>query len=97
MLNELYDVARSLEDAGISPLDWHKEYVPVRTPKLAFFVYIDQQGEITDIERVGDKAEVADLRTWESKGDLRQSFPYFNIPRLLGLNSIQNRMRMINL
>lgn len=83
MLNELYDAARSLEDAGISPLDWHKEYVPVRAPKLAFFVYIDQQGEITDVERVGDKTEVADLRTWESKGDLRQSFPYFNIPPLL--------------
>lgn len=83
MLNELYDVARSIEDADISPPDWHKEYVPVRAPKLAFFVYIDQQGEITDMERVGDKAEVADLRTWESKGDLRQSFPYFNIPPLL--------------
>ncbi|MBI1821682.1 MAG: hypothetical protein HYR79_08230 [Nitrospirae bacterium] len=83
MLNELYDAARSLEAAGISPPDWHKEYVPVRAPKLAFFVYIDQQGEITAIERVGDKADVADLRTWESKGDLRQSFPYFNIPPLL--------------
>ena len=83
MLNELYDVARSLKDARINPSDFHKEYVPVRAPKLAFFVYIDQQGEITDIERVGDKEEVAGLRTWESKGDLRQSFPYFNIPPLL--------------
>lgn len=86
MLNELYDAASSLAGVGISPKNWHKEYVPVRAPKLAFFVFIDHYGEIADIERVGDKAEVADLRTWESKGDLRQSFPYFNIPQLLWIH-----------
>lgn len=86
MLNELYDAASSLAGVGISPKNWHKEYVPVRAPKLAFFVFIDHSGEIADIERVGDKAEVADLRTWESKGDLRQSFPYFNIPPLLWIH-----------
>ncbi len=83
MLNELYDAASTLADAGIKPKNWHKEYVPIRAPKLAFFVYINNQGEIADIERVSDPTEVADLRTWESKGDLRQSFPYFNIPPLV--------------
>jgi len=83
MLNELYDAASALADAGIKPKNWHKEYVPIRVPKLAFFVYINNQGEIADIERVSDPTEVADLRTWESKGDLRQSFPYFNIPPLV--------------
>lgn len=86
MLNELYDAASSLADADISPKDWHKEYVPVRAPKIAFFVYLDQQGGIAGIERIRDQAEVAELRTWESKGDLRQSFPYFNIPPLLWIS-----------
>ncbi len=83
MLNELYEAASSLASAGISPKDWHKEYVPVRAPKLAFFVYLDQNGEIADISRVGDASDVSDLRKWESKGDLRQSFPYLNVPPLL--------------
>lgn len=83
MLNELYDAASTLADAGIKPKNWHKEYVPIRAPMLAFFVYINNQGAIADIERVNDPTEVADLRTWESKGDLRQSFPYFNIPPLV--------------
>lgn len=86
MLNELYDAASSLAGVGINPKNWHKEYVPVRAPKLAFFVYIDHHGKITDIKRVGDATEVADLRTWESKGDLRQSFPYFNIPPLMWIH-----------
>ncbi len=83
MLNELYEAASSLASAVISPKDWHKEYVPVRAPKLAFFVYLDQNGEIADISRVDEKSEVSSLRKWESKGDLRQSFPYLNVPPLL--------------
>ena len=82
MLNELYDTAEKLAESGIKPKDWHKEYRPVRKPKLAFFVFLDQLGDIHDIERVNDPSEVDDLYTWESKGDLRQSFPYFNIPPL---------------
>lgn len=82
MLNELYDAASGLADGGINPKDWHKEYVPLRVPNLAFFIYLDPKGETWDIERVSNEAEVAELRTWESKGDLRQSFPYFNIPPL---------------
>lgn len=86
MVNELYDAARSLDASGISPKDWHKEYVPVRKPskqKPAFFVYVDQHGDITNVEQVDDPKMTAELRTWESKGDLRQSFPYFNVPPLL--------------
>lgn len=86
MLNELYDAASKLADSGISPKDWHKEYVPVRKPskqKPAFFVCLDELGAISDVERVDDPKIVGELMTWESKGDLRQSFPYFNIPPLL--------------
>lgn len=86
MLNELYDAATKLADSGISPKNWHKEYRSVRKPKLAFFVFIDQLGAITDIERVNDPTEVDGLYTWESKGDLRQSFPYFNIPPLMWIH-----------
>ena len=83
MLNELYEAALSLTSADISPKDWHKEFVPVRAPKLAYFVYFDQNGEIADIARVGEESDVSGLRKWESKGDLRQSFPYLNVPPLL--------------
>jgi hypothetical protein len=87
MLNELYDAASTLGGVGIKPKNWHKEYVPIRAPKLAFFVYINNQGEIADLERIGDPTEVADLRTWESKGGPRQSFPYFNIPPLMWIRT----------
>lgn len=89
MLNELFDAASSLADSGISPKDWHKEYVPIRKPskqKPAFFVYLDESGAITDIDGIGNPDTVEELRTWESKGDLRQSFPYFNIPPLFWIN-----------
>ena len=89
MLNELYDAASKFADSGISPKSWHKEYRPVRKPKLAFWVFLDQFGSIADIERVSDPTEVAGLYTWESKGDLRQSFPYFNIPPLFWINSVR--------
>jgi hypothetical protein len=86
MLNELYDAASTFADNGISPKSWHKEYRPVRKPTLAFWVFLDQFGSIADIERVTDPTEVAGLHTWESKGDLRQSFPYFNIPPLFWIH-----------
>ena len=53
MLNELYDTAEKLAESGIKPKDWHKEYRPVRKPKLAFFVFLDQLGDIHDIEQIG--------------------------------------------
>lgn len=83
MLNELYEAASSLASVGIHPDEWHNEYREVRAPKLTFFVYLDQHGKIADIARVGGKSEVSGLRKWESMGDLRQSFPYFNVPPLL--------------
>jgi hypothetical protein len=86
MLNEIYDAASRLVDCDISPKDWHKEYRSVRKPKRVFFVFLDQLGGIANIERVNDPAEVTGLYTWESKGDLRQSFPYFNIPPLLRIH-----------
>lgn len=82
MLNELYDVAMSLQSAGITAKNWDKEYVPLRRPNLAYFVFIDEKSEITNIERVTEQIQVESLRKWESKGDLRQSFPYFNVPPL---------------
>lgn len=82
MLNELYDAALSLADSGISPKNHHPEYRPLRDPKLAFFVYLGPEGEITDMKRVKSAAEIAELMTWELKGGLKPSFPYFNVPPL---------------
>lgn len=83
MLNELYEAASRLASVGIRPDKWHNEYREVRAPKLAFFVYLDQHGKIADITRVGGKSEISGIRKWESMGDLRQSFPYLNVPPLL--------------
>ena len=71
MLNELYDTALSLAKGKVSIRDWHKEYVPLRAPKLAFFIYLNQECEIASIERISAPEKVSELRTWESKGDLR--------------------------
>jgi hypothetical protein len=82
MLNELSQVATALDCSGIKPADWHPSYTPLKKPRLAFFVFLDNHGRVKDIARVKDAEEIAGLRKYENMGGLRESFPYFNMPPL---------------
>lgn len=81
MLNELYDLSLSLEKAGIAPTEWHpdlKELPNVTKIKPCFKVYLAQDGVITEIESIGDSAQIENLRKWQSGGN-GYSFPCFNV------------------
>ena len=81
MLNELYELSLSLEKAGIAPTEWHpdlKELPKVSKAKPCFKVYLAQDGAITEIESIGDIAQIDGLRKWQS-GSLGYTFPCFNV------------------
>lgn len=81
MLNELYELSLSLEKAGIAPTEWHpdlKELPKVSKAKPCFKVYLAQDGAITEIESIGDSAQIDGLRKWKSGGN-GYSFPCFNV------------------
>ncbi len=84
MLNELYDLSLSLERAGITPTDWHRDLKEL--PKVAkgspcFKVYIAENGEIAEIESIEDSTKIEGLRKWQSGGN-GYSFPCFNVKPL---------------
>lgn len=81
MLNELYDLSLSLEEAGIAPTEWHpdlKELPKISKSKPCFKVYLAPDGAITEIEPIEDAAHVEGLRKWQS-GANGYSFPCFNV------------------
>lgn len=81
MLNELYDLSLSLEQAGIAPTEWHpdlKELPKISKTKPCFKVYLAPDGAITKIEPIEDVARVEGLRKWQS-GANGYSFPCFNV------------------
>ncbi len=81
MLNELYELSLSLEKARIAPTEWHpdlKELPKVSKAKPCFKVYLAQDGAITEIESIGDSAQIDGLRKWQSGGN-GYSFPCFNV------------------
>jgi len=82
MLNELYDLSVVLEKAGITPRDWHGNFIllPKTTlKKPCYKILLSSGSSITRIEPM--KEGVAEhLRKWEpSNGN---SFPGFNIQPL---------------
>jgi hypothetical protein len=82
MLNELCQLSNSLERAGITPVDWHKDLKTL--PKVGkkapcFKIVFGVDGDIVEVTTI--TSELAGiLRKWEkNNGD---SFPGFNIPPL---------------
>lgn len=82
MLNELYHLSVALQNAGIIPCDWHKDFkqIPKATDKKPCYkICLDANAEVSDIVPLSsDLAEI--IRKWEpSNGN---SFPAFNIQPL---------------
>lgn len=78
MLNELYDLAQKLKQAGVTRQDWHPQYKPL--PKgIALLVALDTTGQVASI-RMLKPDETAVLRKWEPSNG--RAFPGFNVPPL---------------
>ncbi len=83
MLNELHDLAASLEGAGVQAMAWHRHFKPNPKPTLKsplFFVCLNKEGKISRVEPLMDRERAASIRKWEVAYGL--SFPSFNVSPL---------------
>lgn len=88
MLNELRDLSRSLNKAGIIQADLQKYFktCPETRKKIAktiksmtFWLFINQKGDLTDIQEV-PIPQITTIKKWERSNG--ESFPAFNISPL---------------
>ncbi|MDR1922604.1 MAG: hypothetical protein LBS31_12820 [Candidatus Adiutrix sp.] len=80
MLNESYELHKTLRGAGIKLDNWHREYKPIpKTP--CFRLWLSDDGAVEAIEAVSEELAVA-LRKF---GDNQSTFPAFNIAPLYRL------------
>lgn len=80
MLNELRDLARSLEKAGISTGQMHPLFKPCPQRGLSYWLYLGANGEVQDVVLLPRDFDVSTIRKWEKANGC--SFPAFNIPPL---------------
>lgn len=79
MLNELRDLAQSLEKAGVVQEDLHPLFKQCPKGGLSFWLYLDCDGNIQDIALI-ETETVTKVRKWERANGV--SFPAFNVPPL---------------
>ena len=96
MINELYALAGSIADTGITTHEWHREYKPL--PKVTnnnpcYRLWVSDSGEITGIEELSPEA-ASSLRKY---GNNQGSFPAFNIKPLFRITDESQKKAIINL
>ena len=93
MLNELRELAVSLEKAGIVVEDLHPNFKACPN-YLTYWVYLDPQGNITGVAPV-PVMQVQKVRKWEKANGV--SFPAFNMPPLFKAASeeLQDRIKTL--
>lgn len=81
MINELHQLARALNDAGIQPQSWHKDYKPI--PKNAPCICITcSHGQVVDLSFVTEEQGKI-LRKY---GSNQGTYPCMNLAPLYRLN-----------
>jgi hypothetical protein len=84
MLNELFELNKSRQEASIEAYSWHKDFGPC--PKYRTFkVLLDAAGVVVSIEPVRDISRITSLRKWEVSNGT--SFPAFNVPPIFHASS----------
>lgn len=81
MLNELRELAVSLEKAGICPPDFHPKFT-LCPKKTAFCVWLSHDGNISSLTPIPIE-DVQKIRKWEGVGSNGTSFPAFSVLPLL--------------
>lgn len=89
MLNELFHLSESLKRSGVSLQSWHRHFKECPQGGKAFFVELDDQGQVAKVSPITDRKVRAGLRKYEkAAGD---SFPSFNVPPLLQFEREQDK------
>jgi hypothetical protein len=82
MLNELYSLSEALQNAGITPYDWHKNFrqIPKATDKKPCYkISLGTNAKVDDVTPIANDL-AGTIRKWEpSNGN---SFPAFNLQPL---------------
>lgn len=85
MLNELYELSRSLDHAGLKTVSWHKFLKECPRGGKSFFVDLDPDSRIASVRWISNPERVASLRKYEKAAGY--SFPSFNIKQLWQFDS----------
>ena len=89
MINELHNLAKTMERIGISSNEWHREYktIPKVTEKSPCIrIWLDCNGSICDLECLNEDL-ASKLRKY---GNNQNSFPAFNISPLYRLTDLES-------
>lgn len=95
MLNELFELAQSQKNAGITNKDSrHGKYNPC-PKRTTIRVLLDKNGNVTDFEVINNVSQVKAI--WKYEPANGQSFPAFNIKPLYwaGTNELRQRIKDI--
>jgi hypothetical protein len=92
MLNELRELAVSLENAGITPPVFHPKF-PFCPKKPAFWVYLDIDGNVSGTCSITVE-QVQQIRKWDGIGSLGTSFPAVSMPPLLKVEEDYQRKKL---
>lgn len=76
MLNEGYDLSRSIRLSGIATESWHQDYSTCPKNKT-FRLLLDSTGVVVDLEPIADIERIKAFRKWEEANGT--SFPAFNV------------------
>ncbi len=76
MLNELFDLSRSLDRLGIEVISWHR-YLKECPRGKTFFIDVGPASNVTEVREISDPDRIAGLRKYEKAAGY--SFPSFNI------------------
>jgi hypothetical protein len=77
MLNELYDLAQSLESVHVLLTSWHTHFRSCPKRTATYFALLDESGRLADLEPIEDRDRLACIRKWEVADGF--SFPAFNV------------------
>ena len=76
MLNELFDLSRSLDRLGIQVTSWHRYLKECPRGGKTFFIDLDSSPDVASIRQIVDEERISLLRKYEKAAGY--SFPSFN-------------------
>jgi hypothetical protein len=93
MLNELFELAASQQNTGITNRDsWHGSYKPCPKGATTVRLLLNRDGGVSNFELIRDIAHIEAIRKYEPANG--QSFPAFNIKPLYWADSDDVRLKI---
>jgi hypothetical protein len=90
MINELFSLSKTLNNEGITVINWHKDYQPLRkvSPKYPCIrIWLDDDGSVCSLESISQELALQ-VRSF---GNNHGKFPAFNINALYRLTDDTER------